>query len=237
MYGRWVKLWRLRHLFDKDQAMQQAVGGEYAAMGKLEHHLLMQYGLSENDYVVDVGCGSGRLAKPLSGYLKGRYLGTDIVPDLIDYAIKVVDRPDWRFELVDQFVIPERDEAADFVCFFSVFTHLLHEQSYVYLKEAKRVLKRGGKIVFSFLEFAIPSHWAVFDSTIRSTNRNHPLNVFVSRDAIDAWSSHLGLQITAIHDGDKPFIRVPYPLTLESGAVIKDLGTLGQSVCVLIKKE
>lgn len=157
-YGRWVKLWRLRRFFDKDQAMQQAVGGEYAAMGQLEHLLLMQYGLSENHYVVDVGCGSGRLAKPLSKFLKGRYLGTDIVPDLVDYAIKIVDRPDWRFEVVDGLVIPERDEAADFVCFFSVFTHLLHEQSYLYLQEAKRVLKPGGQdhLLFSGIRNPIP---------------------------------------------------------------------------------
>ena len=31
----------------------------------------------------DVGCGSGRLAKPLSTYLTGRYLGTDLVPTTV----------------------------------------------------------------------------------------------------------------------------------------------------------
>jgi ubiquinone/menaquinone biosynthesis C-methylase UbiE len=63
-------------------------------------------------------------------------------------------------------VIPEKDGEADFVCFFSVLTHLLHEQGFVYLQEAKRVLKPGGKIVFSFLEFAVPDHWAVFEGTV-----------------------------------------------------------------------
>lgn len=217
--------------------MQKAVGGEYEVMGRLELQLLMQYGLREDDYVVDVGCGSGRLAKPLATYLKGSYLGTDIVPDFAHYAAKLVNRPNWRFEVVDDFLIPEADKAVDFVCFFSVLTHLLHEQSYIYLQEAKRVLKRGGKIIFSFLEFGIPSHWSVFDSTVARSILPRPLNVFISRDAIDAWAAHLGLRVAAIHDGDKPFIRIPYPLTFESGEVIKDLGTLGQSVCVLVKEE
>jgi SAM-dependent methyltransferase len=236
-YGHWVKLWRLRRPFNKDRAMQQAVGGEYEAIGKLEFQLLMQYGLKEDDYVVDIGCGSGRLAKPLATYLKGKYLGTDIVPDFVDYAANLLNRPNWRFEVVDDFVVPEADDSVDFVCFFSVLTHLLHEQSYVYLQEAQRVLKTGGKIIFSFLDFRIPSHWNVFEKTAAPSILTRPLNVFISRDAIDAWAAHLGLRVAAIHDGDKPFIRLPHPITYESGEVARDLGTLGQSVCVLVKED
>jgi SAM-dependent methyltransferase len=217
--------------------MQQAVGGEYEAIGKLEFQLLIQYGLKDDDYVVDIGCGSGRLAKQLATYLKGKYLGTDIVPDFVDYAATLLNRPKWRFEVVNDFVIPEADNSVDFVCFFSVLTHLLHEQSYVYLQEAKRVLKAGGKIVFSFLDFRIPSHWNVFEKTAAPSILPRPLNVFISRDAIEAWAAHLGLRVAAIHDGDKAFIRLPQPITYESGEVVRDLGTLGQSVCVLVKED
>jgi SAM-dependent methyltransferase len=234
-YHRWVKLSKWRFLFHKDKAMQHAIGGDFLAMGILERELLIKYGLQAADYVIDVGCGSGRLAKPLSQFLSGKYLGTDVVPDLILYAKKLVNRPDWRFEVVKTLAIPERDSQADFVCFFSVLTHLLHEQSYLYLQEAKRVLKPGGRVVFSFLEFAVPSHWPVFESTVKHVAGNHPLNVFISRDAIQAWAAHLGLDVEAIHDGDKPFIPIPHPLTLNSGAVVEEMGALGQSVCVLTK--
>ncbi len=232
-YRRWVRLWRFRS--GLDHGMQQAIGGEFVAFGILERELLIHYGLGENDYLIDIGCGSGRLAKPMAQFLKGRYLGTDVVPDLVRYGQKLADRPDWRFETVSTTIIPERDNQADMVCFFSVFTHLLHEQSYLYLQEARRVLKPGGKIVFSFLEFKIPSHWTVFESTVGAVGSGKPLNVFIDRDAIFSWAAHLDLQIVAIHNGDKPFIPVPYPLTLESGEVIRDLGTLGQSVCVMQK--
>src|SRR4051794_19155779 len=70
----------LKQTHGNEQAMKMAVGGEFEAVGLLELETLKHFGLKEDAYVVDVGCGSGRLAKPLSQYLKGRYLGIDIVP-------------------------------------------------------------------------------------------------------------------------------------------------------------
>jgi ubiquinone/menaquinone biosynthesis C-methylase UbiE len=219
--------------FPLDYAMRIAVGGEFEAVGVLERQLLIQIGLRPHDYLIDVGCGSGRLAKTLSPYLRGRYLGIDVVPELLDYARGLVARPDWRFELVEGLRIPEADGRADVVCFFSVFTHLPHEHSYVYLQEAKRVLKPGGKIVLSFLEFAIPLHWAWFEQAMRDGSGPSVLTQFISRDGIEAWASHLGLTVESIHDGDKPTIALAEPLTLESGQVVSDCGAFGQSLCVL----
>ena len=231
-YPRYVK--SLKMQYPVDQAMKLAVGGEFEAIGLLECEILIQFGLRKDGYVIDVGCGSGRLAKPLSQYLVGKYLGIDIVPELVDYARYLVQHPDWRFEIAKGLSIPEEDSRADIVCFFSVFTHLLHEQTYVYLQEAKRVLKPGGKIIFSFIEFTNPTHWAVFESNIRSINSDyHPLNMFISRDAIKEWASHLHLKIEIIQDGDKPQITLSHPVVFENGTVMDGQGTLGQSVCVL----
>ena len=58
-----------------------AIGGQFEACGIIEREILIQYGLRPDDYVVDVGCGSGRLAKPLADYLRGPYLGIDVVPE------------------------------------------------------------------------------------------------------------------------------------------------------------
>lgn len=217
--------------------MSLAVGGDFGAVGLLEYYLLLQQGLSRTDTVIDVGCGSGRLAYQLKDDLSGLYIGLDVVPELFAYAEKICGRPDWRFYAAPGLSIPEPDNYADFICFFSVFTHLLHEQSFKYLEDARRVIKPGGKIIFSYLEFAIPSHWHIFEGCLSNIHHTDTvLNQFISRDAIQAWATHLNLSVIEISDGDKPHIDLRDGIVKwDNGREMKGKGNLGQSVCVLMK--
>ncbi|MFL6282644.1 MAG: class I SAM-dependent methyltransferase, partial [Pyrinomonadaceae bacterium] len=119
-YPKLVK--RLDREHGHDAAMRMAVGGQFEAIGILERETLIHHGLRGGGYLVDVGCGSGRLAKPLAEYLEGKYLGIDVVPELVEYARRLVPRGDWRFEVAKGLTIPEEDGRADMVCFFSVLT-------------------------------------------------------------------------------------------------------------------
>jgi SAM-dependent methyltransferase len=198
---------------------------------------LVFHGLKPADYLIDVGCGSGRLAKPLSENQTGKYLGIDVVPGLVEYARKLVPRPDWRFEVAEGLKIPEADQQADMVCFFSVLTHLLHEESFVYLREAKRVLKPGGKIVLSFLDFRVANHWDSFESNLRDIGvGSQPMNVFICPDMLREWGRRLELDIEAIHDGDDMYLPLSAPITFEDGTSIKDRAAFGQSVCVMVRR-
>jgi len=232
-YRRWVR--RAKSCRSNVDAMHVAIGGQFEAYGQIEVDMLRFYGLDDRDALIDVGCGSGRTAIPLSKTHRGAYLGTDLVPDLIEFAREACNRPDWRFEVVEGLRIPARNQSAEMVCFFSVLTHLLHEQSYLYLEEAKRVLKPGGRIVFSFLEFRMPFHWSVFASTMNDARgRNeHPLNVFIERNAIEAWAAHLRLTVLDMRDGDEAFVPLSRPVTLDDGQVLSAQGNIGQSICVL----
>jgi ubiquinone/menaquinone biosynthesis C-methylase UbiE len=152
---------------DPATAMSLAVGGDYEIMGEALRERLVRFGLRPNDYLIDVDCGSGRVAfafarSPWRDSV--RYLGTDIVPAMLAFAAQKCAQPRWRFELVTEPKIPEADGAADMVCFFSVFTHLLEEESFLYLEEARRVLKPGGRIVASYLDIADPHHWEIFEA-------------------------------------------------------------------------
>jgi SAM-dependent methyltransferase len=220
-YGNLVA--KLKMAMPLDEAMSRSVGGAYDVIGPIELAVLRHAGLRQDQHLIDVGCGSGRLAVPLSSYLTGKYSGFDVVADLIDYARKKVGRPDWRFETINHIGIPEPDACADMVCFFSVLTHLLHEQSYWYLEEAKRVLKPGGRMVISFLDFSEEMHWDVFMATLAKEKRNtaEPMNVFLSRDAIGVWARHLGLDIVEF---------------LGARQAVDGAGALGQAVCVLQKR-
>lgn len=208
---------------EEKNAAALAVGGDFERIGKIEFEILRKFGLESHHSVVDVGCGSGRLASCLAETHEGPYLGTDVVPELLEHAHTLVKREDWRFEIVEGLVVPMEDDHADFACFFSVFTHLLHEQTFRYLRETRRVLKTGGKIIFSFLEFRIPSHWAIFEGNLQVEDTPH-LNMFMDRYAIEAWADHLELKVEAILDGDKPQVEA-----------YKNRDSLGQSVCVLRK--
>ena len=217
--------------------MKLAVGGEFEAIGRLLREALVFHGLKPTDYLIDVGCGSGRLAKPLSEYLTGKYLGIDVVPGLVAYARTIVLRPEWRFEVAEGLKIPEADRKADMVCFFSVLTHLLHEESFVYLREAKRVLKPGGKIVFSFLDFRVAGHWDSFEANLQDIGVGaQPMNVFISPDMLREWSKRLDLEIEVIHDGDEPYLPLSTPITFEDDTVLKSPTAFGQSVCVMLRK-
>jgi SAM-dependent methyltransferase len=205
-----------------EEAMSRAVGGAYNIIGPVEVALLRHAGLLPAQFLIDVGCGSGRLAVPLSSYLTGKYAGFDVVADLVDFARKKVNRPDWRFATIDHIGIPEPDGCADMVCFFSVLTHLLHEQSYWYLEEAIRVLKPGGRIVASFLEFSEASHWQIFMNTLSESksDASEPMNVFLSREIFTVWAGHLGLEIVEF---------------IGAGQAVEGSMPLGQSVCILQK--
>lgn len=234
-YTHWVN--RAKLSMPKGAAMKQAIGGQFEAYGIIQVEMLKHYGLQPEGTLIDVGCGSGRTAIPLSKSHTGKYVGIDLVPDLVAHARDNCGRPDWTFKVVNGLTIPAKDKSADMVCFFSVLTHLLHEQSYLYLQEAQRVLRPGGKIVLSFLEFRMGFHWPVFDKTVADARGggNHPLNVFIDRHALEAWADHLGLKIEEFRDGDDAFVPLPAPVTLDNGMVLENFGNLGQSICVMVR--
>ncbi len=193
---------------DKDDLhykMGQAVGdgGDYELKGKQEKNVLLKNGLDTNNaFVIDVGCGSGRLAYQLKDYPGIKYIGTDLSTELLNYAKKKSNRPDWKFIKVSGTKIPAPDEQADFVIFFSVFTHIPHIEIYQYLKEAKRVLKKGGKVIASYLTFSSPENFHVWKALARNDKWQDEMYIeLISEDALRAFAKDVGLTVQLIYDG------------------------------------
>jgi SAM-dependent methyltransferase len=120
--------------------------------------------LKPNQHVLDVGCGIGRIAIPLTKYLSadGSYDGFDIVPQGIEWCREKISGryPNFRFQLADirnseynprgaktaaEFRFPYHDHSFDFVFLTSVFTHMLPADVENYLSEVARVLRPGGR--------------------------------------------------------------------------------------------
>lgn len=180
-----------------DEAMALAVGGGYDEIGRTELALLRGAGLDGGMSVIDLGCGSGRLAHALGRSGVGvDYLGIDIVQSLLDYA--ATKSPEhFRFVLNREYTLPAAEGSADIASAFSVFTHLLHQEAFLYMREVWRVLRPGGVFVFSFHEFAEPAHWQIFEQTAeyqRTETKPH-LDSFIERNAIELWAEKIGFDV------------------------------------------
>jgi SAM-dependent methyltransferase len=125
--------------------------------------------LKRTDRVLDIGCGVGRVAQPLTGYLEqaGGYDGFDILPEMIDWCTANITsrHPNFRFHLAKvnssitetkgdleagEYRFPFDDATFDFAYAGSLFTHLVPDGVENYLRETARVLKPGGKLVATF---------------------------------------------------------------------------------------
>lgn len=137
---------------------ERSVGGDYETVGAQQAQLLLQLAPPGPFMVIDVGCGAGRTASALRHVERLSYLGTDVVPAVLEFARRTANRPDWRFQEVTSLAIPAPDECADIVLFMSVFTHLRPVEVQALLGEAARVLKPGAAAICSYLNRANPEH-------------------------------------------------------------------------------
>jgi|HubBroStandDraft_5_1064220.scaffolds.fasta_scaffold08296_4 SAM-dependent methyltransferase len=127
-------------------------------------HFKSLCGLQPNHRVLDIGCGIGRMAVGLTGYLskQGSYEGLDIVPSGIrwcqnnitprypQFHFQVADiynkqyNPTGRYQAAD-YRFPFPDGEFDLIYLSSVYTHLLPRDLDHYVAEVARMLKPGGK--------------------------------------------------------------------------------------------
>lgn len=126
-------------------------------------------GLRPTARVVDIGCGAGRVALPLTKVLipPGRYEGLDVDREAIDWCRTAISSryPAFRFTFADvhneeynpdgpvdaaSFRYPYPDSSFDFAVATSLFTHLLPPDLANYLHETARVLAPGGTLVATF---------------------------------------------------------------------------------------
>ena len=150
---------RLNHAGDGDF---EATGNEFL------NYFIQIAGLQPGRDVLEIGCGIGRMARPLTKYLAGgSYVGIDIVPKGIQWCQKEISSryPQFHFQLADiqnsmynpkgrftadQYRFPFGDGAFDFVFLTSVFTHMTMPGVENYVREIGRMLRPSGKCLITF---------------------------------------------------------------------------------------
>lgn len=143
-----------------------------------EHNLMLckTFGhLRPDDTVLDVGCGIGRSAWAMTGFLSGsgKYVGLDIVAFAIKWCQEHIAKRHPNFSFLhadiynrvynsrgeigpDRYSFPFPPTTFTFCMAMSVFTHLLPSTTERYVAEIRRVLRPGGRFL---------STWFLLDDT------------------------------------------------------------------------
>ena len=209
-------------------------GGDFEWIGRIELGLLLMEGLTPTDTLVDFGCGTGRLAvHAIPMLVGGQYIGTDVSPSMLEKAQRRVGgriaqppcRVSWIQQTTTEFPLAAR--SVDMICAFSVFTHIEHEDSYRYLRDALRVVRPGGRFIFSCLPLDLELARDVFLSEAQWDVRarwGKVRNIATSIDLMTAIARIAGWTVVRWYPGDEPNIRI---------AGTDELVVPGQAACVL----
>lgn len=201
--------------------------GDYRAVGQYLRNVLEAHaGLSPSHRVLDIGCGTGRAADALSGFLTGEggYLGFDVSKSAIGYCRRrFAGQPRFAFAHLDvrhpdynprgaldetAAAFPAEDAAFDRALAASVFTHLRMPAVGRYLAETARVLRPGGRFAFTVFvlepgrERSAAYDFQPFDATSAVADPSAPEAAIAHRrEALEAAIRDAGLELFAFHRG------------------------------------
>ena len=244
-------------LYDRDPLVPpstlHSVGlGDFRSVGDHLLRLLVELGgLRPDERVLDIGCGTGRVARPLAAYLAGgRYDGLDIVGRSIDWCRRAYRRlPNFRFHHADLFNrsynpagavaaadyrFPFDDASFDLVLLTSVFTHMLANDTRHYLGEIERLLAPGGRVLMTAFLLDQASREAIeagradftfageLDGCYAEREDIPEAAVAYDRAAFEAMAAAAGLTVSRSHSGSwRGLEGVTYQDVLILGAAVQ----------------
>jgi SAM-dependent methyltransferase len=152
--------------------------GNYLASAQSEAKRVTDvFHLTRDQRVLDIGCGTGRLAIGLVSTFKDaapQYVGMDISMTAVRWCRKHIaaDHPLFSFlhlplhnerynptgiALDDAFHFPWPDASFDVIYLYSVFSHMRSPEIKIYLQEFRRLLRPSGHLFFTaFTEADVP---------------------------------------------------------------------------------
>lgn len=206
--------------------------GDFVRSGKaLADLCIKETGLTPTGHVLDVGCGIGRLAIPLTQYItSGTYNGFDVVPDGIAWCRHKITPlyPNFTFTYVplrndlynlgtankaEQFIFPYADNSFDLVVLTSVFTHMQYNEVLHYLQQIKRVLKPGGRCLATFFIIDDATKQMIgerkdvmqfdyeYDTYFLHDNKVKDANIAFKYDALTGMINRAGLLLQTLNKG------------------------------------
>ena len=145
-------------------------------------------GIRSSDVFLEIGCGIGRDAIPLTQILEpnGSYTGVDIIKRSIDWCQQNISARYSNFNFIHYDVrdqlhnaggtsatsdirLPLKDKSVDKIILWSVFTHMFAKDIVHYFREFSRVLKPGGLVFATCF---------IYDDAVLASAQIHNLTPF-----------------------------------------------------------
>ena len=172
----------------------------FERLGEAAAGIIQRY-LRGGDVVLDIGCGVGRVERYLAPHVSELW-AIDVSGEMIQRArerLAGLKNVHLREIDNDEFLRAFDSASFDLVFSFLVLQHLEKEDAFLYLRDARRVLKAGGVLVAQFPNYLSPEYTRAFgqeaDVKQRSPGRvrvytesevRHTLAV-LGLEVIDLW--------------------------------------------------
>lgn len=143
-------------------------GKQFAQTGEFIAQLLIDQALLvPESKIIEIGCGCGRTALALTKILHdGNYIGMDVDEISIDACKnnQLLKNKNFRLDWMDiynpeynpsgkvsakSYKLPYPDQSAEIIFLISVFTHMLSDDVSHYISEISRILRPGGRCLFT----------------------------------------------------------------------------------------
>jgi ubiquinone/menaquinone biosynthesis C-methylase UbiE len=155
------------------------------------------------DDLLEIGCGVGRIGRELAPHCHS-WTGTDRSANMLGYAAKrLQDLGNIRLQVLQGTALDEiADNSVDVVYCTNVIPHLDEMDCWLYVQDALRVLRPGGRIFLDTIDLESDEGWGMFARGVaRSKDFERPpyAGRFSTASELSAYASRAGFENVKAH--------------------------------------